>query len=280
MTNPGYWGSTDAVFQCLIDGTRTNAFRAAIKNTVKKGDVVVDLGSGSGILSMFAVEAGASKVYAVEADENVAKVLALNIERNGYKDKIILVKADATTVVLPEKVDVAISEMVATGLIDELQIPVMNNIQTFLKKDAKIIPMIIQNYMQLVDINSMFYDHLIDTIQYEYEWDGRDRATPMTINYMYKEVNFNQKNDNVVSLKARLEILQNGQINGLRFSNMTFFPDKSKIEGTAAYCMPLIFPLEEQKVNKGDIFIIELNYLMCTGMDNFEFTLKKEPTNM
>jgi len=48
------WSGSDFPYQCLLDAARTEAFRAVILAAGKPGDMVLDAGSGSGILSFFA----------------------------------------------------------------------------------------------------------------------------------------------------------------------------------------------------------------------------------
>ncbi len=47
-----YFSMTDGVFDCLMDEERTQAFAKAIAATVQRDDVVVDMGTGSGVLAM------------------------------------------------------------------------------------------------------------------------------------------------------------------------------------------------------------------------------------
>jgi predicted RNA methylase len=54
-----YWSMTEGVFNCLGDHRRTHAFARAIRNTVRRDSVVADLGSGSGIIALFAAKADA-----------------------------------------------------------------------------------------------------------------------------------------------------------------------------------------------------------------------------
>jgi Ribosomal protein L11 methyltransferase (PrmA) len=95
----------------LSDKLRLDLFRKAIKKTVKPGDVVMDLGAGSGILGLFACEAGARRVYAVDAGGmiQVARELA---RANGFGDRVMGIQGLSTRIDLPEKVDVIVADQI------------------------------------------------------------------------------------------------------------------------------------------------------------------------
>jgi SAM-dependent methyltransferase len=95
----------------LSDKLRLELFRKAIKQTVKPGDVVMDLGAGSGILGLFSCEAGARRVYAVDSGGmiQVARELA---RANGFGDRVIGIQGLSTRIDLPEKVDVIVADQI------------------------------------------------------------------------------------------------------------------------------------------------------------------------
>lgn len=94
----------------LIDDTvRTRAFIQAIESVVQPGDVVVDLGSGTGILALAAARAGARRVVAVERSE-VASVIREVARANDLHD-VVEVQACGIDAADPgEPVDVVVSE--------------------------------------------------------------------------------------------------------------------------------------------------------------------------
>ena len=100
---------------CLYDEARARLFQEAIRGTVRPGHVVVDAGSGSGLLGLFAAQAGAAKVYCLEVSEEYVATIREHARRNKLEDIVEAVHADATTYEPPDGVrfDVIISEVIS-----------------------------------------------------------------------------------------------------------------------------------------------------------------------
>jgi protein arginine N-methyltransferase 1 len=97
---------------------RMQQYQKAIHATVKPGDVVLDLGCGSGILGLFACQAGAAKVYAVERSEAI--VLAKELAKaNGFYERIVYLNQDVKDAQISEKVDVIVSELISKGVLGQ-----------------------------------------------------------------------------------------------------------------------------------------------------------------
>ncbi len=99
----------------LQDEYRCRTYERAIRRVVRRGDVVVDVGTGTGILALMAARAGAAKVYAIERDP-IALLAADIIRANGLADRIEVIRAEAADVRLPRKADVLVTETVSPGL--------------------------------------------------------------------------------------------------------------------------------------------------------------------
>ncbi|KAI8999462.1 S-adenosyl-L-methionine-dependent methyltransferase [Gaertneriomyces semiglobifer] len=111
----------------LQDNVRTSAYHSAIMVNAAafRDKLVMDLGAGSGILSYFAVQAGAQKVYAVEASgmsHKIQKLLDSADTKNTWmKNKLEVISAKVENATAP-KVDTLISEPIGVLLVHERMI--------------------------------------------------------------------------------------------------------------------------------------------------------------
>ncbi len=125
----------DMHYRLLSNQKIQRKFYRAIRETVRPGDVVLDIGTGSGIHAIFACKAGARKVYAVE--ETAVIQLAKKIARdNGYSEKIHFICGRSQEIKLPEKADVAVTYVGFSKTLRNLQ----DARNRFLKKEGILIP--------------------------------------------------------------------------------------------------------------------------------------------
>ena len=127
--------------EMLKDDVRTDSYRKAImfNKHLFHDKVVLDVGCGTGILSMFASKAGARKVYAVD-NANIIFQAEKIMRHNGFEN-IECIKGKMEEIVLPEKVDIIISEWMGYFLLYESMMPtVLYARDHFLKEDGLILP--------------------------------------------------------------------------------------------------------------------------------------------
>ena len=108
----------------LRDEVRCKAFRDALREVVTPDSVVLDIGAGTGILSIFAAQAGAKKVYSVERSP-VAQAAKQIIADNGLSDRITVIQGEMEALELPEKVDIIVSEWLGGYGVDENLLPIV-----------------------------------------------------------------------------------------------------------------------------------------------------------
>lgn len=94
----------------IADDVRADAYLKAIRQAVKPGSVVLDIGTGTGFFALLACRFGARKVYAVDSSDiiEVARELAA---RNHCAGSIEFIQAMSTDISLPEQADVIVSDM-------------------------------------------------------------------------------------------------------------------------------------------------------------------------
>lgn len=271
-----YWSMTEGAFNCLIDHNRTEAFRNAIKNTVQSGNIVVDMGTGTGVLAMFAAQCGAKKVYAIEIDPRNVATLRNTFQENSMGNKIEVIEGDVTKVNLPEKIDVVVGEMIATGLIEELQIPAMNNILRYAKSDTKVVLNRYLGYLDLVQNNQKFYDLSFPVVRYEYAGEDDLVSVSLSDRIKYLDIDFSKQNsDGTIVFDSIFTCCNDGIINGVRISCETIFSDRSVFGSSFAYSYPIILPTGPWECKIGDKFQLKLSYKLCGGFSSLNYNVKR-----
>ena len=140
----------------LSDDARVSAYRAAIRAVVKRGSVVLDLGAGTGIMGLLACEAGAERVYSIEANSIIGLTREI-CRANRYGERMQFIRGVSTEVSLPEKVDVVVSDQIGhfgfeAGILDFFS----DARQRFLKPGGILIPSKLDLYVVPVESDSMY----------------------------------------------------------------------------------------------------------------------------
>ena len=131
--------------EMLKDTSRTLAYQRAIEGNPEdfKDKVVLDIGCGTGILSIFAARAGAKHVYAIDNAE-IALFAREIVKDNGFGDKITVIKGKIEEVDLPfgtGEIDIIISEWMGYFLLYESMLDcVIDARDKYLRPGGKMLP--------------------------------------------------------------------------------------------------------------------------------------------
>jgi tetratricopeptide (TPR) repeat protein len=129
----------------INDDERNAAYDRALRRAVTPETIVLEVGTGSGLVAMMAARAGAKQVVSCEAVPILAEVARETVARNGYAERISVVAKRSTHVQvgedLPEKADVFVSELINIGMLAPNMLPVIQHARANLvKPEAAIIP--------------------------------------------------------------------------------------------------------------------------------------------
>ncbi|KAK7905079.1 hypothetical protein WMY93_017686 [Mugilogobius chulae] len=120
----GSYGTLKLHLEMLLDQSRTEAYRQVVLNNrdFLRDKVVLDLGCGTGIISLFCAQlAQPAKVFAVEAS-SMAHYTRQLVKQNGCEDVVSVLQGRAEHIQLPHKVDVLVSEWMGNCLLFEFMV--------------------------------------------------------------------------------------------------------------------------------------------------------------
>lgn len=276
------WAPADFPYQCLIDARRTEAFRTAIRATVRPGDVVVDAGSGSGILAFLAASAGAKSVYAVEVDPHLASYLEQSVAANGLEGVVHVVPGDIVTAPLPTAVDVLVCEMLDTGLLDERQADVVNRLRErhVITEATRVVPERYETFVELGTADLLYYGYRILMPAHRWPQQADEEAgwLPMTFRpqsprTLVATADFRQPVNTTLRSQFSFVAARDGELNALRLSGAAHLTRRTTVGATNAFNGDKIVPIDPLRVRQGQSVQVQLGGRLGGGLASLQTQL-------
>ena len=236
----------------LADLERLAAFNEAIKE--KTNGVVYDLGSGTGVFASMAASK-AQKVYAIEKDPITAALTRKNLAN--FNNVSLLVK-DVKDVHFQEEADIIICEMLDTALIDEEQVPILNFVRKFLKKNGEFIPCGVFNGVEAVSL---------DCTHICYQEGETPFHQILSSLIIYDQIDFQEHINEQVNISIPIYVNREGVASGIKISTFTLLTPHIICGPTPMMNPPLLIPTNHIKVIRGDSIILTLSYCMGGGLN-------------
>src|SRR3989344_7146587 len=276
-SNDRAFSSIDFVGQCLVDEERTMVFQKAIKAKVKRSDVVLGLGTGSGVMALYAGRFGAKKVFAIEFDPFIASLAKAVFKANrSLAKKLALLVKDARTVSFPKKTkfDLVISEMLTTGMVDEPQVKAINNLHAKRLVDAstRFIPERQDTFIALASADYFLFGVNTTIILHLWKWHNwrklklKEMSSPSLLN----SIRFNEVNKEKCTATIEVTSRRAGTVNSLYLTSKSVLSEGITIGDTEALNAPMLIPLKKAKrVSPGQKVRVKVTYTFGGGYERF-----------
>ncbi len=269
------FSSIDIVAQCLSDIPRTTTFQKAINQNIKKNDVVLEIGTGSGVLALFASQAGAKNVVALEFDPFIAESAKKVIDANN-RENIEIRIADGRNYKFEPGLhfDTVIMEMLTTGMIDEYQIAAINNLHKsgVVGKKTTFIPHKQETFATLGDFKFECYGLKVPFIRHLWKFydPSMKEFKAITEKILINAVDFSSTSDEVFKTVIEVMAEREGIINCIYLSSLLYLDKDSILNDTNSLNGPVVVPIHERYVKQNEKITLSIKYRFGGGYENFK----------
>ncbi|TFK40493.1 protein arginine N-methyltransferase [Crucibulum laeve] len=159
------YGENDIHAVMIQDKVRTSTYAHFILTnpSLFRDAIVLDVGCGTGILSLFAARSGAKRVFAVDASDIAEKAEKI-VKANGFEDVITVIRGKVEDITLPDgitHVDIIVSEWMGYALLYESMLDsVLHARDRFLKPEGIMAPSQCKMMLALCDGSEIYKDRI------------------------------------------------------------------------------------------------------------------------
>jgi predicted RNA methylase len=257
--------------EMLLDEERIRWLEDAITAAVRPGDIVVDAGTGSGLLALLAVDRGAERVYAIEIDPTMAAVAKRNFDRSPHSDRITLLETDARTADLPEEVDVVAGELLHTWLVVEAQGPAFRNLRRNLRRDGRLVPATVENRLTLVNVDSFQPGLALDS-PFNLRAD-EERPVCLSLPVTTETVDLHSTDEDPMTGEVEVGIITSGTVNGVALDSRARSHSGTWIGITPTMFATKVIPIEPREVRQGEVLSVRFTYEIGGRSNAMSFSL-------
>lgn len=269
----GYASELPYHYSMLVDEARMKPLRAAI-HACCRGKVVLESGTGTGILSLLAAQAGARHVYATEVDREVAAVARRNFERSGFP-QITLLEKDSMELTLDDlegrPAEVLIAENLSTWQVAEPQVLIMNHFNRHLAAPKAIrLPQRVFNNLELGQAQYRF-DDLVELRTFYHEYSGMPKCRIFSDPVRFQELDLAEEQPEVLDHAVEVAVKQQGMVNCLRLTSPVQVFESLSFSESNSLMPPVVIPLPKDiQVGIGERLQVRIHYRVCTGWEDVE----------
>jgi len=248
-------------YKRYIDHDNVNADIKRLKKTV------FDIGCGTGVLSFFASKYF-KNIIAIDSDCKIVDCGKKSFENINNSENILFYCEDALNSVFQKKADLIICEMLDTALIDEEEVPVLNYLHKYLKDTGEIIPKGVINIAEPI---------FMERNNIHYEDDFNNSKHEILGNFVkFSEFDFSKLIDIEFETTLEFEIAIDSKINGIKITTFTKLNQDIICGPTPMMNPPLLIPIEERNLVKGEKIKIFLKYVMGGGLETIKTSVINE----
>ena len=240
---------------------------------------MLDSGTGSGVLALFAAKAGAKKVISLEYDSFIADAAKKVIAANNQLSVEVRIGDGRTYEFEPGlKFDTVIMEMLTTGMIDEYQVSAINNLhrQGDVNNSTVFIPSRQDTFVTLGNFDFSCYGLNVPFIRHTWKFYDPSMKVlrALTDRTLINSIEFSKSAPEKFETSLDIMVTENGTINAVQLSSMCQLNQDITLADTDSLNGPVVVPVERKHVQRGEKVRLLVSYIFGGGNERIHVSIK------